>query len=107
MDPLTLHDVADVAVAFTLMLQVPDGFGPNDMPPVPEKVSGNARALLCRLNCVANVTLGAPLMVTLSSAQAEGVTVRVELSLPLPELSSVYMKSPVTLIEPPWGHASW
>jgi hypothetical protein len=59
------------------------------------------------LNWVANVTLGFPLKVTLSTAQAAGVTISVELSLPFPELSSVYMKSPLTLMLPPLGQAPW
>ena len=88
-DPLTLHAVADVTVAFTSMLQLPVGLGPNEMPPVPEKVSGKASALFFRLNCVAKLTLGSPLMVKLSTTHDEGVRVRVELSLPFPELSSV------------------
>ena len=101
--PLTLHEVTEVAVAFTLMLQLPVGLGPYEMPPIPENVIGNASAWFCRLNCVANVTLGFPLNVTLSTAQAAGITVSVELSLPLPELSSVYAKSPLTLMVPPLG----
>lgn len=105
--PLTLHVVAEVAVAFTLMLQLPDGFGANEMPPFPEKVSGKASALFFRLNSVANVTLGSPLIVKLSTTQEEGVTVRVELSLPFPELSSVYTKSPATLTVPPAGQGPW
>jgi hypothetical protein len=59
------------------------------------------------LNWVANVTLGFPLKVTLSTAQAAGVTVSVELSLPFPELSSVYAKSPLTPMVPPLGQAPW
>jgi hypothetical protein len=78
-----------VAVAFTLMLQLPDGFGPYEIPPIPENVIGNANALLCTWNDVAKVTLGFPLKVTSSTAQADGVTVSVALSLPFPELSSV------------------
>jgi hypothetical protein len=59
------------------------------------------------LNWVANVTLGFPLKVTLLTAHAAGVTVSVELSLPFPELSSVYAKSPLTLIVPPLGQGPW
>lgn len=88
-DPLTLHAVGDAAVAFRLMLQLPAGLGPNEMPPIPEKLIGNAGALFFRLNCVAKVTSGSPWMVKLSTTHDEGVTVRVELSLPFPELSSV------------------
>jgi hypothetical protein len=40
--PLTLHELIDVAVAFTSMLQLPDGLGPYEMPPVPENEIGNA-----------------------------------------------------------------
>jgi hypothetical protein len=100
-----LHEVTDVAVAFTSMLQLRAGLGPYEIPPIPENVIGKANALLCRLNCVANVTLGFPLNVTLSTAHAAGITVNVELSLPFPELSSVYAKSPLTLMVPPLGQA--
>jgi hypothetical protein len=105
--PLTLHEVGEVAVAFTSMPQLRDGLGPYEMPPIPENVSGNASALFCRLNCVANVTLGFPLNVTLLTAQSSGITVSVELSLPFPELSSVYAKSPLTLMVPPLGQPPW
>ena len=87
--PLMLQLVRELAVAVTLMLQLPAGLGPYEIPPTPENVIGNASALFCRLNCVANVTLGSPFNVTLSTAQAVGVTVSVELSVPFPELSSV------------------
>jgi hypothetical protein len=40
--PLTLHEFIDVAVAFTLMLQLPVGLGPYEIPPIPENVIGNA-----------------------------------------------------------------
>jgi hypothetical protein len=103
--PLMLQLARELAVPFTLMLQLPDGLGPYEIPPVPENMIGNASALFCRLNVVENVTLGFPLNVTSSTAQAAGVTVSVALSLPLPELSSVYVKSPLTLIVPPLGHA--
>jgi hypothetical protein len=59
------------------------------------------------LNWVANVTLGFPLNVTSSTAHAAGVTVTAELSLPFPELSSVYMKSPLALMVPPLGQGPW
>jgi hypothetical protein len=106
-DPLTVHEVAELAVAFTLMLQLPDGFGPNEIPPTPENVSGKASALFRTWKAVANVTLGSPLNVTPLTAHADGVTVSVELSLPFPELSSVYMKSPLTPIVPPFGQGPW
>jgi hypothetical protein len=89
------------------MPQLPDGLGPYEIPPIPENVIGNASPYFCRLNWVANVTLGFPLNVRLSTSQAAGVTVSVELSLPFPELSTVYMKSPLTLMEPPLGQAPW
>ena len=53
---------------------------------------------------VLTVTLGFPLNVILETAQFVGVTDSVELSLPLPLLSSENMKSPVIAIVPPWGH---
>jgi len=43
-EPLTEQEVAEETVAFTWMLQLPDGCGPNENPPTPENVSGNASA---------------------------------------------------------------
>lgn len=71
------------------MLQLPDGLGPNEIPPNPENGSGYVSASFCRGNDIANVTFGFRLSARLSTTQAEGVSVRVELSLPFPELSSV------------------
>jgi len=45
-----LQVVRELAVALTLMLQLPDGFGPYEIPPIPENVIGKANALFCRLN---------------------------------------------------------
>lgn len=96
--------VSEFTVMLTLIVQLPDGCGPKVMPPFSENRTGYARALFCRVNPVLTVTFGLPLNVMLETAQFVGVTVSVELSVPLPLLSSVNMKSPVMAIVPPWGH---
>ena len=53
---------------------------------------------------VASVTLGSPLTVRFDTTQLVGVIVSVLLSEPVPELLSVRLKSPETLIVPPDGH---
>jgi hypothetical protein len=98
---VALQLVGELTVIVTLILQLPDGFGPNVMPPFSENRIGNASALFCKIKLVDTVTLGLPLMVISDTAQFAGVTVSVELSLPFPELSSVNMKSPFTAIVPP------
>ena len=97
----------EFTVMVTLMLQLPDGFGPKVIPPFSENRIGNGNALFCKRKLVDPVTLGFPLIVRFDTTQFVGVTVSVELSLPLPELSSVNMKSPFTAIVPPCGQLPW
>ena len=99
--------VAEFTVTLTLMLQLPDGFGPKLIPPFSENKIGKANMLFCKMKLVDTVTLGFPFTVISDTTQFAGVIVSVELSLPFPELSSVNMKSPFTAIVPPCGQFPW
>jgi len=83
--------------------QLPDGFGPYVIPPFSERVAGNTIISLAKVNVVESMTFGSPLMVRFEpTLQFVGVTVRVVLSDPLPELR-VKSKVPATPIVPPSG----
>ncbi|MBO0912521.1 MAG: hypothetical protein J2P13_12080 [Acidobacteria bacterium] len=89
-----------------LRLHLPDGFGPNEIPPASVRLTGNAGSAPVKLILPAILISGFPLKVTLGSAQLLGVTVNWTAKEPARDLSTVPWTSPVTEIEPPPEQAS-
>ena len=97
--------VAEVIVIVAFMVQLPDGFGPKEIPPLSVNVMGYAGASFAMFICIVIPMLGSPLIVIFDTEQLEGVIVSVELSDPSPELSKLKAKSPATPMVPPPGQA--
>ena len=106
MVPLTVQLVGELIVYVTLSIQLPDGFGPNEIPPPSIRVRGNAGPVLVKLILPEMVISGSPLKVTLETEQLAGVTMTWVSRDPVPELLSVPAMSPVTEMVPPPGQGA-
>ena len=98
--------VAELMVLLTLIWQLPEGFGPYEMPPFSEKVMGNDGADAVKLTWLATVTLGSPLITRLETEQFVGVTVIAVWRDPPPLEFKVPSISPATEIVPPAEQAT-
>jgi hypothetical protein len=72
-----------------LRLQLPDGFGPYEIPPSSVRLTGNVGPALVKLILPAILISGFPVKVTLGSEQLFGVIVNWAANEPAPELFSV------------------
>jgi len=95
--------VAEVMVNVVFTVQLPDGFGPKEIPPLSVSVMGYTGASFVKFTCVATVIFGSPLIVSFDTEQLAGVIVSVELSDPFPKLFRVKSKSPEIPMVPPPG----
>jgi hypothetical protein len=105
MFPLIVQLVSELIVNVAFRVQLPDGFGPYEIPPRSVSVIGYTGASFAIVICIATVMLGSPLIVRFDREQFAGVMVSVELSDPSPELFRVKAKSPETPMVPPPGQA--
>jgi hypothetical protein len=102
---VTVQAALELKEYVTFTIQLPDGFGPYEIPPPSVKVTGKEMLSSASAICPPTVMEGSPLNVVPVTVQLVGVTVILVTKSPVPEVFRVPLMSPLIAIVPPDEHA--